>query len=153
MRGNSSWHSQGVPFPTIYIYCTSHMSWKRLESRVVNTCVYLSMHCIRNDQWCCNHILCLERGLGQTCSPYVFHPSIPFVAIVITANLRTKILDFRGFDSSIILIWRGGIPRPDPGNSESSNLSRDNIDREIGRSMPSICTRQPSSYSHELDPR
>ena len=26
-----------------------------------------------------------------------------------TANLRTKILDFRGFDSSRILIWRGGI--------------------------------------------
>ena len=29
-----------------------------------------------------------------------------------TANLRTKILDFRGFDSSIILILRGGILRP-----------------------------------------
>ena len=29
-----------------------------------------------------------------------------------TANLRTNIMDFRGFDSSIILILRGGIPRP-----------------------------------------
>ena len=29
-----------------------------------------------------------------------------------TANLCTTILDFRGFDSSIILILRGGIPRP-----------------------------------------
>ena len=29
-----------------------------------------------------------------------------------TANLRTKILDFRGFDSSIFLILRCGIPRP-----------------------------------------
>ena len=28
------------------------------------------------------------------------------------ANLRTKILDFRGFDSSRTLIARGGIPRP-----------------------------------------
>ena len=28
---------------------------------------------------------------------------------MITANLRTKILDFRGFDSSTILILRGGI--------------------------------------------
>ena len=28
------------------------------------------------------------------------------------ANLRTNIMDFRGFDSSIILILRGGIPRP-----------------------------------------
>ena len=29
-----------------------------------------------------------------------------------TVNLRTKIMGFRGFDSSIILILRGGIPRP-----------------------------------------
>ena len=29
-----------------------------------------------------------------------------------TANLRTKSLDFRGFDSSIILMLKGGIPRP-----------------------------------------
>ena len=29
-----------------------------------------------------------------------------------TANLRTKIMDFRGFDSNIILILSGGIPRP-----------------------------------------
>ena len=53
-----------------------------------------------------------------------------------TANLRTKIMDFRGFDSSIILILTGGIPRPIgdfPGKFESSNLSRDNVSREIGR--------------------
>ena len=29
-----------------------------------------------------------------------------------TPNLPTNIVDFRGFDSSIILIQRGGIPRP-----------------------------------------
>ena len=29
-----------------------------------------------------------------------------------TANLRTEIMDFRGFDSSRILMLRGGIPRP-----------------------------------------
>ena len=29
-----------------------------------------------------------------------------------TPNLPTNIVDFRGFDSSIILILRGGIPRP-----------------------------------------
>ena len=29
-----------------------------------------------------------------------------------TANFRTRILDFRGLDSSIVLISRGGIPRP-----------------------------------------
>ena len=52
-----------------------------------------------------------------------------------TADLRTKILDFRGFDSSRILILRGGIPRPTgqfPGNLESTNLSREILSREIG---------------------
>ena len=29
-----------------------------------------------------------------------------------TANLRTKILDFGGLDSSRILVLRGGIPGP-----------------------------------------
>ena len=31
--------------------------------------------------------------------------------VLCMANLHTKILDFRGFDSSIILILRGGVPR------------------------------------------
>ena len=53
-----------------------------------------------------------------------------------TANFRTKILDFRGFDSSRILTLRGGIPRPIgsfPGNLESTNLSKDNLSRETVR--------------------
>ena len=37
----------------------------------------------------------------------------------ITHNLPTNIMDFRGFDSSIILILRGGIPRH-IGNSPES---------------------------------
>ena len=51
-----------------------------------------------------------------------------------TANLRTKILDVRGFESSRILISRGGIPSPNkkfPGNVESTNLSLENVSREI----------------------
>ena len=47
-----------------------------------------------------------------------------------TANLGTKIPDFIGFDSSSILISRGGIPRPIrelPGKFESTNLSKDNL--------------------------
>ena len=47
-----------------------------------------------------------------------------------TANLRTKILDFRGFDSSRILILRGEIPRSIgqlPGDFESTDLSRENL--------------------------
>ena len=56
-----------------------------------------------------------------------------------TANLRTNIMDFRGLDSSNILMLRGGIPRP-KGNSPES-LSQAILvlvgiipSREIGRS-------------------
>ena len=54
----------------------------------------------------------------------------------IAANLRTKILDFRGFDSSSILILRVGIllsigvHRESPRHFESTNLSRENLSRE-----------------------
>ena len=47
-----------------------------------------------------------------------------------TVNLCTKIMDFRGFDSSRILILRCGIPRP-IGNSPE-NLSQ-KLSRGIGR--------------------
>ena len=55
-----------------------------------------------------------------------------------TANLRTKILDSRGFDSSRILTSRGGILTSiweSPGLFESTNLSGDNLSREIGRTL------------------
>ena len=52
----------------------------------------------------------------------------------------TKILDFRGFDSSMMLILRGSrehdlshVHREFPGKFESRNLSRDNPSRGIGR--------------------
>ena len=32
--------------------------------------------------------------------------------LINTANLRTNIMDFRGFHSSLIFILRDGIPRP-----------------------------------------
>ena len=54
----------------------------------------------------------------------------------LTANLRTKILDFRGFDSSIILSRGGGIShvhRGSPISFESTKLSRDDLSGEIGR--------------------
>ena len=48
-------------------------------------------------------------------------------------------MDFRGFDSSIINInckgWNSHVHRGFPGKSESSNLSRDNVSREIGRTL------------------
>ena len=52
-----------------------------------------------------------------------------------TANLRTKIQDLGGFDSSRILIARGGVPRPNrgfPGKLESSNLSGGNLSILVG---------------------
>ena len=55
-----------------------------------------------------------------------------------TANLHTKILDFRRFDSSTILSLRGGIPRSIGHFSDTLSqgilvsLRRDNL-REIGR--------------------
>ena len=39
--------------------------------------------------------------------------------IYITANPRTNIVDFGGFDSSTTLILRGGIPRPTGDSLES----------------------------------
>ena len=57
------------------------------------------------------------------------------------ANLRTKIPEFRGLDSSIILTFRSGIImciRNIPRNFESTNLSRDNLSREIGRTREKI---------------
>ena len=38
-----------------------------------------------------------------------------------TPNLPNKIVDFRGFDSSIMFIERGGIPRPIGDFPESSS--------------------------------
>ena len=53
------------------------------------------------------------------------------------ANLRNKIMDVRGFDSSISFIIRYEIPhalRVFPGSLESRNLSRGDLSREIGGS-------------------
>ena len=56
----------------------------------------------------------------------------------ITANLRTKILDFGGFGSMRNLDFQGWsfhVHREFPGNVESTNLSRDNLSRAIVRSQ------------------
>ena len=73
-----------------------------------------------------------------------------------TANLRTKILDFRGFDSSIILILRAGILMSIAGSflvinlsSQVINLSREILSREMGRST-ACC--QSSIWKHGPSP-
>ena len=60
-----------------------------------------------------------------------------------TPNLPTNIVDFRGFDSSIILILRVGdsqAHREFPGKSESINVSTGNVSREIGRTKKVLLT-------------
>ena len=56
---------------------------------------------------------------------------------VCTADLRTKTLDFRGFDSCIYNLyfkgWNSHVHRGIPGNVESTNLSREILSREIKR--------------------
>ena len=67
--------------------------------------------------------------------------TIVVVTMTDAANLRTKILDFRGFYSNIILDlegWHSLAYKDFPKNVESRNLSRDNLSREIGRSMYSV---------------
>ena len=47
-------------------------------------------------------------------------------------------MDFRGFDSSTVLIYRGGILRPIgdfPESLSQAIVSRDNVSREIGRTV------------------
>ena len=61
-----------------------------------------------------------------------------------TANLRTKILGFRGLDASANLNvkgWTSHAHREFPAKFESTNLSRDNLSREIGRTWhtPAEC--------------
>ena len=69
-----------------------------------------------------------------------------------TANLPTNIVDFRGFDSSITLILRGGILMSigkTMGKFESSNVSRDNVSREIGCILSSWpCTSEALPRVH-----
>ena len=53
-----------------------------------------------------------------------------------TPNLPTNIVGFRGFDSSVVLILRGGIPRPTgnfPESLSQAMLVGCNVSREIGR--------------------
>ena len=64
---------------------------------------------------------------------------LPFSVKKGTPNLPTNIVDFRGLDSSIILIlkgWNFQAHGEFPGMFESSNVSRDNLSREIGRMSP-----------------
>ena len=65
-----------------------------------------------------------------------------------TPNLPTNIVDFRGFDSNIILNLRGGFPGPIgdfPESLSQAMLVGCNVSREIGRTLFSFaCFRRTS---------
>ena len=91
-----------------------------------------------------------EIGAPKICAPRNA-ASGNLVVAANTANLSTKILDSRGFDSSRILVLRGGILMT-IGNSwkfESRNLSRDNLSREIGR-RSKAAQEAPSTWMRTL---
>ena len=88
--------------------------------------------------WMC--LACSGNSLVAVCAdiffPGLMRRSCGSTKVPPTANLRTYIMDFRGFDASIILIvrgWNSQAHRKFPGKFESNNLSRDNVSREIGR--------------------
>ena len=104
----------------IYIHTYIHIWTTRLETlielRLVNSSFSSSNFSIRAFRAChlaeirqtapCRAILGkVERF--EAAASQLAAPSPP-----LSANLRTSIMDFRGFDSSIILILRVGIPRP-----------------------------------------
>ena len=60
-----------------------------------------------------------------------------------TPNLPTQIVDFRGFDSSIILILRGGIPRPKGNFPESLSQAMSVGVMFVGRSGVAFLTGRP----------
>ena len=72
--------------------------------------------------------------------------------ILRTANLPTKIVDFGGFDSSIMLNLRGGIPRPIGNFPESlcqAMLVGCNVSRDIGRTANrniASCSSRPNMF-------
>ena len=91
----------------IYIYINTYIC-------IYNTCTYIYIYiymyiyihiCI----YALNNWVSRKRSYGRTRLTRLRPRSGPYSR---TANLPTNIVDFGGFDSSIILIIRGGIPRP-----------------------------------------
>ena len=97
----------------IYIYIHTYMH--------THTCTYIYTYVY----------ICIYTSLYIYIYMYIHNVYIDRAAEQwITADLRIKILDSRGFDSSRILIlrgWNSRAHREFPGSFESSNLSRDNL--------------------------
>ena len=63
-----------------------------------------------------------------------------------TANLRTKILDFRGFDPSGILMTRDGIPTS-TGNSQETLSQRILVGRILAGRLGAVACRPARSWT------
>ena len=95
-----------------------------------------SLHSCKQTKWnSCRHLyqVCIAFGNvnNETQKPWS-----NAVLSLYTPNLPTKIVDFRGFDSSIILIYRGGILMSMgdfPDDLSQAMLVGCNVSREIGR--------------------
>ena len=75
---------------------------------------------------------------------------------MVVANLRTNIMDSRGLDSMTHLNskgWNSHVHRGFPGKFEASNLSRDNVSREIGRNalIANCNDRRPVHMQRHFD--
>ena len=72
-----------------------------------------------------------------------------------TANLRTRILDFRGLDSGIILmsrVWSLLAQTEFAGKFESTILSMDNLSRETERNKPAVRAESRHASQVPQDP-
>ena len=108
------------------------------------------------DRCCARSVLAIRRSRISKGGSRIPEPMAYLDLGVLMANLHTKILDFGGFDSSLILVLRGGILMS-VGNffdlsSEHILVGRDNLSREIGRksSEPESLARAPVSEFREL---
>ena len=101
----------------IYIYIYIHIHIHTYTH--IDICVYIYIY-IHSSTWY-SILLTYYYGSCLCCA---------------TPNLPTNIVDFRRFDSSTILIKKGGTLvsiGEFPGKFDSGNVSRDNVSREIGR--------------------
>ena len=76
-----------------------------------NECLFIICLCLWSFLFVCLRMFALVRlrhVVREIGRPSVVRPAVEHRS----ANLPTNIVDFRGFDSSIISILRGGMPRP-----------------------------------------
>ena len=121
----------------IYIYTYTYIP------TYLPTCIHTCMHaCIHTYMHACMHayihtyicvnVICMPPCL---CCPRLMSALTASALVCSTPNLPTNIMDFRGSDSSVILLQRGDFQahREFPIKFDSSNVGRRNVSSRIGR--------------------